>query len=412
MAKSKEFAAFAPGLVLLVIAVLINYLDRGTLSLAAPLLKAEWGISASQLGVLFSAFFWTYVALQFVVGWLVDRFNVNTMLAAGFLLWSLSMAGSGLAIGFASLMIMRLALGVGESVMFPAAGKLCAQHLPEQSRGVANAIIIAAIRWGSAIGTLGGGLLMAHYGWRLTFIIVGMGSLLWLPAWHVWKPASSINCPELHEPAPNSRLILRERSFWGAAVGHGCGNYLLYFLVSWLPYYLVQERHLSMLSMAGSAGLVYAIDSLSAIAAGWLADHQIRKGRNAMDVRKWIMGLGFCVAASGLVFCALSGPLTYWWSLAVVGSGCGAANSGNFAVGQTLAGSRVAGKWTGLQNGFANIAGIAGPPITGYLIDKTGHFSAALALTALVAVVGAASWTIGIRNRGPVVWPVAPEALV
>ena len=178
MVKGKEFAAFAPALVLLVLAVLINYLDRGTLSLAAPLLKAQWGISASQLGVLFSAFFWTYVALQFVVGWLVDRFNGNTILAAGFLLWSLSMAGSGLAIGFASLLIMRLALGVGESVMFPAVGKLCAQHLPEHSRGVANAVIIAAIRWGSAIGTLGGGLLMARYGWRTTFIIVGLGSLL------------------------------------------------------------------------------------------------------------------------------------------------------------------------------------------------------------------------------------------
>ena len=412
MAKSKEFAAFAPALVLLVVAVLINYVDRGTLGLAAPLLKAEWGISASQLGVLFSGFFWTYVGLQALVGWLVDRFNVNTVLAFGFLVWSLSMTGSGLAVGFTSLLIMRLSLGVGESVMFPATSKILAQNLTEHSRGLANAVVIAAIRWGSAVGTIAGGLLMARYGWRTTFVALGIISLLWLPAWQHWQPAPPLQKLEHHHGGPGFTLILREGSFWGAAIGHGCGNYLLYFLVSWLPYYLVQERHLSMLSMTGSAGLVYGIDSLSAIVAGWLADRQIRNGRNAMDVRKRIMGVGFLVAAAGLALCAVSGPTSYWWSLLIVGSGCGAANSGNFAVGQSLAGSRVAGKWTGLQNGFANIAGIAGPPITGMLIDRTGHFSAALSLTALLSVVGASAWVIGIRNREPGEWPIAPEAVV
>jgi MFS family permease len=113
MGKGQELAAFAPALVLLLAAVLINYLDRGTLALAAPLLKTEWGISAAQLGILFSAFFWTYTILQFGLGWLVDRFNVNTVMAGGFLIWSLSMAGSQLAVGFASLLTMRLMLGVG-----------------------------------------------------------------------------------------------------------------------------------------------------------------------------------------------------------------------------------------------------------------------------------------------------------
>jgi MFS family permease len=118
------------------------------LALAAPLLKSEWGLSASQLGVLFSAFFWSYMTLQFVVGWLVDRFNVNLVMALGFLVWSLSTAATALAAGFATLLLMRLMLGVGESVMFPASSKICAQHLPEHRRGFANALIIAAIRWG------------------------------------------------------------------------------------------------------------------------------------------------------------------------------------------------------------------------------------------------------------------------
>ena len=152
MGKGREFRSFTPTLVLLLLAVLINYVDRGNLALAAPLLKSEWGISATRLGVLFSAFFWTYMTLQFVVGSLVDRFNVNVVMALGLLVWSLSTAATGLTTGFATMLAMRLLLGVGESVMFPSASKLCAQHLPEHRRGFANALLIASIRWGSALG--------------------------------------------------------------------------------------------------------------------------------------------------------------------------------------------------------------------------------------------------------------------
>lgn len=412
MGKGKEFARFAPTLVLLLIAVLINYADRGTLALAAPIIKTEWGISASRLGVLFSAFFWTYMALQFAVGWLVDRFRVDAVMALGFLIWSLSMAGSGLAVGFASLLTMRLLLGVGESVMFPAASKLCAQHLPEHSRGLANAMIMAAIRWGSAIGTFAGGLLIAHYGWHNAFLAIGLASLLWLPAWHRWRPGPPA-IPEKHtDAAPGFGAVLRQPSFWGAATGHGCGNYLLYFLISWLPYYLVQERHLSMTSMAGTAGLLYAVDSFSAIIAGTIADRKVRKGENPIAVRKWTMAVGFAISALGLMACAFSGPRTYWWCLLAIGIGSGSGNSASFAVGQTLAGPRVAGRWIGLQNGFANLSGIAGPPITGFLIDRTGHFTAALALTALISVVGGLAWIFGVNNRQQVDWAVSEKTLV
>jgi sugar phosphate permease len=113
--------------------MLINYIDRGNLSVAGPLIKTELGLSASQLGILFAAFFTSYTAMQFVVGWLVDRFDVNRILAAGFLIWSLATATTGLLRGFALLFSMRLILGVGESVALPAASKILARHLPETS---------------------------------------------------------------------------------------------------------------------------------------------------------------------------------------------------------------------------------------------------------------------------------------
>jgi MFS family permease len=412
MGTRPQTRSFTPTLVLLLLAVLINYVDRGNLALAAPLLKTEWNLSATQLGILFSAFFWSYMALQISVGWLVDRYNANLVMAVGFLVWSLSTAMTGLATGFAMLLVMRLVLGVGESVMFPCSSKICAQQLPEYRRGFANALIMAAIRWGSAIGTFGGGLLMAHYGWRKTFLYVGLAGLLWLPGWLRWKPGP----PVIHDTHPAGKptlaAILRQRSFWGAAGGHFCGNYLLYFLISWLPYYLVHERHLSMASMAGTAGVLYAVDSLSAIAAGWYADRKIRNGANAALVRRTTMMAGFAISAVALLACAFCGPATYKFCLLAIGTGSGIGNSASFAVGQTLAGPRAAGRWIGLQNGVANLSGVAGPPLTGFLVDRTGHFDAALQVAALVSVLGCLAWFYGVRSLEPVRWQVVPETVV
>lgn len=294
--------------------------------------------------------------------------------------------------------MFRLMLGIGESVMFPACSKICATHLPEEARGFANGLIIAAIRWGSAVGTFGGGMLIAHYGWRKAFIGIGLVSLLWLPAWARWKPKLVAAKRQVSERAPSFVAILRQRSFWGCAVGHFCGNYILYFLISWLPYYLVNERHLSMTSMASTAGLLYATDSIASLFTGWLTDRCIKGGCSVTAARKWAMGTGFAIAAVALGACALAGPHTYLWCLAGVAVGSGVGNSGNFAFPQTLAGPHAVGKWVGLQNGFANLSGVAGPALTGFLIDATGHFGIALAIAAFLMVVGGAGWVLGVEK--------------
>src|SRR5262249_23666376 len=157
-------------LTLLVISVFINYVDRGNLSIAAPLLKNELALSASQLGILLSAFFWTYTLLLFVCGWFFDRFDPSRVLALGYLVWSLSTAATGLVHGFAMLLLMRLFLGMGESVAFPCYSKILARHLPEHHRGFANGVICAGMKLGPAGGTLGAGLLMAKYRWRPVFL--------------------------------------------------------------------------------------------------------------------------------------------------------------------------------------------------------------------------------------------------
>ena len=282
--NSRGLRAFAPALILLAICALINYVDRGNLSIAAPLLKDELHISASQLGVLLSAFFWTYIVLQFVSGWMVDSFDANRVIAAGFLLWSLTTAATGLVRGFTMLLVMRLMLGVGESVMIPACSKILGFHLPEHHRGFANGVLQGAWSFGPAVGTLGAGLLMAKYRWRPVFIGVGLTSLAWLPAWIKWMPRGGAMMRSL--PAgPSFVDILRQRTFWGVCAGHFSVNYLAYFMLTWLPFYLVRERHLSMQSMAKTASAYYAIEGLSAITTGWFSDFFVRRSYASTLVR-------------------------------------------------------------------------------------------------------------------------------
>ncbi|PYY17294.1 MAG: MFS transporter [Acidobacteria bacterium] len=402
-AESTRSRRFAPALTLLFIAILVNYVDRGNLSIAAPLLKDELGISASQLGILFSAFFWSYTALQFVSGWLVDRFDASFVIAGGYLIWSLATSATGIVHGFAMLAFMRLLLGVGESVAFPCCSKLLAQHLPESSRGFANGVIISAIRCGPAVGTFGAGLLMARYGWRPVFIGIGLASLLWIPAWMRWQPCRP-DLPAVTSGAATAADILRQRSFWGASAGHFCCNYLLYFLVTWLPFYLVHERHLTIERMSRIAAAYYLIDAASAMATGWFSDRFIRSGFTATAVRKSAMAIGYSTAAIALVVCSGAGSGSYFWWLLVAGLGSGMGGSGTFAFSQTLAGPHATGRWTGMQNGFANLAGVFGPALTGYTVDWTGNFKAAFAITAAVSLAGALAWTFGVGRLEPIRW--------
>jgi MFS transporter, ACS family, D-galactonate transporter len=402
--------ALSVALTLLVISVFINYVDRGNLSVAAPLLKNELSLSASQLGILLSAFFWTYTAMLFVCGWFVDRFDPGRVLALGYLVWSIATAATGIVQGFAMLLLMRLILGMGESVAFPCYSKILARHLPEHSRGSANGAIIAGMKLGPAAGTLGAGLLMAKYGWRPVFVGIGVLSLAWLPAWMKWMPRSE---PLARFAAASPRVsdILRQRPFWATAAGAFCCAYPLYFTITWLPFYLVQEQHLSLQEMAKIAALFYAVDATAALATGCIADFWIRRGLSAGVVRKAAMGLGWTIAAVGFLGCSSAGPHSYlaWLMVAAVGLGTG--NAGVWAFTQTLAGPRAVGRWAGLQNGFGNLAGVIGPALTGFTVDWSGHFRVAIGITAAVCLLGALVWLFLVGEFREVRWALHTNGL-
>src|SRR3982750_810985 len=170
-------------IILLGAAVFLNYVDRGAIGIAAPRMKDELGLSEEAYGIAFSAFFWIYAPVQLFAGWLCDRFSVYKLMAAGILLWAASTLLIGFAGGVASLLVLRIMLGVGESISFPGSSKIIARHVPPERRGIANAAVATGLALGPAVGTLAGGLILKNWGWQPIFFLFGIVTLIWLLPW-------------------------------------------------------------------------------------------------------------------------------------------------------------------------------------------------------------------------------------
>lgn len=390
--------------ILLGLSVFINYLDRGSLSVAAPLLKDELGLSAAKLGILLSSFFWTYTGFQLIAGWLVDRFDVGWVMAAGFLLWSAATTATGSLHGFALLLAARLVLGVGESVSFPACSKILARYFPEEQRGFANSVVVFGFATGPAFSMFLGGMAMARFGWRPFFVVVGLLSLVWLAPWLVWMPRGETPEKGAAIVSIPTGAILRQRSAWGTFAGLFSTNYLSYFLLTWMPFFLVRERHLSMKQMAQIAGACYLSAAIIAPICGRLSDRLIANGASPTLVRKGFTGAGMACAALALIGCA-SGSGTFPVAMLVVATASyGITCSNVWAITQTLAGPATAGRWTGLQNFMGNFAGILAPAVTGIVVDRTAHFFWAFAITACVSLLGSMAYVFAIGPVRPAVW--------
>lgn len=397
-------------LFLLGLSVFINYIDRANLSVAAPLLKDELSLSASQLGVLLSAFFWTYACMQPLSGWLVDRFEVKWILAIGFVLWSIATACTGALHAFAALLVIRVILGIGESVAYPAYSKIFANHFVESQRGVANSFIGAGQSLGPALGIFFGGTLVERFGWRPFFVVLGLASLLWLPPWFRWMPRTPAGPADMRQ-GPGLSEIIRHRSSWGTWIGHFCANYFLYFLLTWLPFYLVRERNFSTSAMSKIGGATFLFAAISPPICGWLSDRWISSGATTTRVRKTFMGVGMVCNGLFLIGCSAAPNGLLIVLLLLAGASFGFIGSNLNAITQTLAGPHAVGRWMGTQNFIANLAGAVAAALTGFLVKRTGHFYWPFLITSIVAWVGAVQWVFVVGPVEPVVWKMQPKVI-
>ena len=390
---------------LLVMSVAINYIDRGNLSVGAVDIANELHLRPFQLGVLLSAFFWTYATFQVVSGWLIDRFNVIWVMAIGYFLWSAATALTGFVSGFAVLFVVRLLLGMGESVAYPSYSKILAASFPEKQRGIANGAIDAGSKLGPAIGLLLGGIIVARFGWRMLFISVGFVSLLWLIPWCIAAPKLK-NAPRVAtHGGPGFLKILRKRDAWGTFLALFGANYAWYFMLTWIPGYLKMERHYSTEAMALVGSVPFFTISTGAMLGGYLADLWIRRGGSPTLVRKSFVAFGNCVCALFLLPSALAGNELLSMTLLSTATFFFGFFSGNhWAITQTLAGPTAAGKWTGLQNCAGNLAGVVAPSVTGFIVQETHSFYFAFVWVCVNLFVSAFSYVFIIRRVEETLW--------
>ena len=392
-------------LALLVLSVTINYIDRGALSVAAPIMKTELGLTTEQIGLLLSAFFWTYATAQLIVGPIVDKYPVKWVYAIGFFIWSAATAAVGVAYSLPMLLLFRFILGLGESVAYPACGKIIVRAFPEERRGFANAMVDAGSKAGPGLSTLFGGLAVAAYGWRAVFVIIGVGSLLWLIPWLKLVPAKDDTHGIDHGPGPGWSEMLTNRQVWVTSLGMLTYGYTNYFMLTWLPSYLIKERGFSMAEMATLGSIPFWTMALSSLISGWLSDRLIRSGRNASAVRKSFAAIGLLLCGAAMLPAPMVTSAAH--SLGLITFACAAIgmySSNVWAITQTLAGPTAAGRWTGFQNFFGNLGGVAAPIVTGIIVAQTGSFLFAFWTAAAILGVGVAAYAIFLRKLEQVQW--------
>jgi MFS family permease len=408
-------------ILLLVLSVVINYVDRSNLGLAMPLLERQFSFSSLRAGELLSAFFWTYALVQLfgLAGELTDRFPVGWVLMLGYLLWSTATAFVGLSTSYAALFALQLVLGLGESVAYPCYSRIFAA-MPQEHRGRANAFIDAGTKLGPAAGAFVGGMVLVHWGWRMLFVVFGVGALTWMLPWYFAMPRggqragsgrsaqernATAPSPELNGAAGSIAKMIRLRCAWGTTIGHFSGNYFYYFLLAWLPTYLVQEEHLSIRTMSRLTAAIFLLIACTTLLAGWLSDRLIARGLSPTSVRLRLVIGGQAMASCLLALTVIHGhPLIALGLLVIACIGHGGYASNHWAIAQTLAGPAMAGRWSSLQNGVANFAGIAAPWLAGLIVETRGSARLAFVVAGGVAFVGALSWALLVRRVEPVNW--------
>ena len=377
-------------------AVFLNYVDRGAIGIAAPLMKSDLGLSDEAYGLVFSAFFWIYAPVQMFAGWLCDRFSVYKLMAGGILLWAASTLLMGFAAGFSSLLILRIMLGVGESISFPGSSKIIARHIPPDQRGMANAMVAAGIALGPAAGTLAGGLILGIWGWQAIFLVFGIVTLIWLLPWR--QTVRALPTTEYRDEGPRVPVatLLRKWPLWSMSIVHALGNYCFYFLLAWLPLFLTKARGFSIGEMTMLATLGYTVQGACALGYGRFSDWWTRSGRSEALCRRWMMVGSQTLAAGAILGLAFAqDAVTIGILLCLAGAASASLSLNLYAVAQMFAGPRASGTWVGVQNAIGNLSGIVGPIITGVIVTRAGYNSAFI-LTAAVALFGAFWWAFAV----------------
>lgn len=390
---------------LLFIASIINYLDRATISFALPMISHDLHLGPESKGVLLSAFFWSYTLMQVPIGLIADRMNLLWVYAGAFALWSLAQGLTGLAGSLLVLILLRILLGFGESIYLPGGTKIVSLLFGRFERGLPSGFFDAGTRFGLVVGGVGIPWLLVHYGWRDSFVLVGVLGLLWLAPWFIAFPSKLARAREneaarsSQKSKPGFRVAHFDRNLLGVCLGFFCFDYFWYLMLTWLPDYLYEARHLSIIKAGLFSALPYAVFGVCQPLGGWVADRLISRGWDETRTRKTMITIGFIF---GLLM--IPAAITESASVAVgliVGAGLvGLSTANQLVILQSCAPHDEVGVWTGFLNFAGNIGGVAAPLITGFLIAWTGSFVAGFVLGPALLVSGSLAYWFIVGRLG------------
>lgn len=392
--------------------VLVNYFDRVNLSVAKEALEKEFGISNVAFGYLLSAYNWTYAALQLPSGVLLDLFGVRLIGCISPLIWVAACFGGAFAPGLRSFFASRLLLGVGEAPTFPANSKATGYWFPRQERSLATAIFDSSAKLSAAIGTLTIGLVVIHFGWRFAFTVTGVASFIFFLAFFFIyrdpdkEPRISAgereylvrNGAVTHKAASEAGAslgyLLSRRKVLGLSMGFAAYNYCFYLLLTWLPSYFTGELHLTLQQSVIYTSIPWFFATGSDLLfGGWLVDALVkRRARAESLVRQTVLVGGMVVglALLGPIFTRVPLTAVFWITLAI----CGLAASAPVAwsIPSLIAPQDSVGKVGAIMNFCNQVAAIAAPVVTGYLVGSKNDFSRAFVVAAGALVVGIAGY--------------------
>ena len=380
--------------------------------MAAPLLTKEFNLLPDQVGLLLSGFFWSYALFQLVAGWAVDRYDVKWVYASGFGIWSIAMVGTGMVGSFIGLIAARVLLGIGESVGYPAISQIVVRHFEPRQRGLPNALIDVGTKVGPALSTLIGGLVVNRVGWRALFIAMGIGALIWLIPWLWLMPTGRASETEQRPAGPTLDELLCRREVWGTSLAMFSLGYVWYFLLTWLPSYLVNERHFSMDRMAVMGSLPFWVMALVTLFGGWFADQRIARGASPTRARRTLVLVG--LSACGVLILPVGFVADANLAIGLLMAACAALGlftSNVWAITQTLAGPEAAGQWSGFQNFIGNLGGVASPWIAGLIVKHTGTFGLTFGAASFVLFVGVLCHLLLVKEVAPLKWGKGSETL-
>jgi MFS family permease len=387
---------------LLCIASLINYLDRSSISLALPLLARDLHLGPESKGLLLSAFFWTYALLQIPVGWAADRVNLRWLYCGAFVLWSLGQGLTGFAASLGMLILFRLLLGIGESIYLPGGTKIVSLLFQSTERGLPCGLFDFGTRMGLVLGGLTVPWLLVHFGWRLSFRLIGFSALVWVVPW-LWATRGRLSAAPPRtassraDRARHLRRLLTNRNLIGICLGFFCFDYYWYLFVTWLPDYLVTVRHLTILRAGFFSAFPYFVFGASEPIGGWIADRLTARGWSETRTRKGIVTLAFLCGLLLIPASRVQSANTAVWLIAGA-SLAGLATGNLIVILQACAPHEDIGLWTGFENFAGNIAGALAPLLTGLLITRTGSYAPGFGLAVGVLLAGIFCYGFIVKN--------------